>query len=260
MKVIPNPVTELPGGVIKDFCTTALDGDGNTKVSNNDILAAAGLEAVAAAVVAALPGDVAVIPKGIAVAADTLLKGLLLLAQDIKGIADDCQSQNFQNYVTDNLDEQVSTRASQTSMDNVQTTANTIQTKLNAAATEVTIIDNKVDILQQTVNATSSKVDQLLANLAAFQAQNLRLAIEANLSNGTNSAAIGLFELPSAQGGFLDLARSIVVDTIQKIQATGQGVGSAQMFLNKGDQQLAAGQFKNAYDSYRQAYQTATGH
>src|SRR5262249_29571594 len=141
MKVIPSHVTELPGGVIKDFCTTAEDKDFNPKVSNNDILAAAGIEAAAAAAVAVLPSDVALPAKIVTVGLDTVAKGLLLLAQDIKGIADDCQNQDFQNYVNDNLDEQVSTRASQTSVDSVQTTANTIQTKLNAAATEVTIID-----------------------------------------------------------------------------------------------------------------------
>ena len=117
-----------------------------------------------------------------------------------------------------------------------------------------------VNMVQQSVNLANSKLDQLLANLAAFQAQNLRLQIEANMANGTDDAAIGQFALPAAQSGFLELARSILVETIQKLQATGQGIRNAPTYLAQGDQQKAAGRFKEAYDSYSQAYRAATGH
>jgi cytochrome c-type biogenesis protein CcmH/NrfG len=56
------------------------------------------------------------------------------------------------------------------------------------------------------------------------------------------------------------LVRSIVVDTINKLVAAGQPIGNAKSFLTKGDQYLAAKKYKDAYDSYRQAYRTATGH
>jgi hypothetical protein len=302
MKVTPDRVTALPGGIIKDNCIPfAEDPDGTPHISNSDIGVVAGLEVVAAGAADAIP-DTLVPAHIVAIVADGVAKGVLQTAQTMKGISDDCLNLDFQNYVTANLDEQVSTRASQTSVNdlttslqdlptsvsnvqtsvnialnslnimqttvnNLQTTSNTILANLGASSNEVGTIDHKVDTLQQGVNlvnskidAVSSKVDQFVASLASFQAQNLRLAIEANLSNGTDDAAIGLFELPAAQGGYLDLARSIVAETIQKMQATGQTIGNAQALLTRGDQQRAAGNFKDAYDSYRQAYRMETGH
>ena len=83
----------------------------------------------------------------------------------------------------------------------------------------------------------------------------LRLKIEQSLAAGQN---IGLFELPQAKGGYLELVRSIVVDTINKMLAAGLSVGTASKSLTTGDGFVATGQYKSAYGYYASAYQAAT--
>jgi hypothetical protein len=57
----------------------------------------------------------------------------------------------------------------------------------------------------------------------------------------------------TTQCGLLDLVRSIVSQTIANV-----GAGTnAQSFFNTGDAQRAAGKYKAAYASYRQAYKAA---
>src|SRR5882724_9849783 len=269
--VTPSPVSTLPGGITPDNCNNAFNADGSPRVSNTDISISQAFVIAGEIAMESLPTDVLTF-EGHAFAAGILggLKAAVLVLETFKNISDDCSDTNFQNYVTANLNEQVSTRSSQTSVNTVQTTANSIVTRLDARL-DVTVssraTQESVNAVQQGVNLANSKLDiangkldQLLANLAAFQAQNLRLQIEANMANGTNDAAIGQFALPAAQSGFLELARSILVETIQKLQATGQGIRNAPTYLAQGDQQKAAGRFKEAYDSYGQAYRAATGH
>jgi hypothetical protein len=268
--VMPSPISSLPGGIIHDKCDDA-KVNGNPRVSNSDISVAQAFVIAGNAVMEALPTDgltfEAHAAAGVLLAA---LDATVLTLETFKNISDDCSDTDFQNYVTANLDEQVSTRSSQTSVNNVQTTANSIEHKLDdrldvkvssrASQDSVNTVQQGVNLANSKLDLANGKLDHLLANLASFQAQSLRLQIEGNMANGTNDAAVGLFALPAAQGGFLELARSILVETIQNAQATGQGIGNAQTFLNQGDQQRAAGRFKDAYDSYRQAYSTATGH
>jgi hypothetical protein len=82
----------------------------------------------------------------------------------------------------------------------------------------------------------------------------LRLKIEQAL---TTSQMIGLFELPQAKGGYLDLVRSIVVDVINKMLSAGLSVGTASKSLTTGDNNVATGQYKTAYKYYASAYQAA---
>jgi hypothetical protein len=82
----------------------------------------------------------------------------------------------------------------------------------------------------------------------------LRLRIEQALTTGQ---MIGLFELPQAKGGYLDLVRSIVVDVINKMLSAGLSVGTASKSLTIGDSNVATGQYKTAYKYYASAYQTA---
>lgn len=82
----------------------------------------------------------------------------------------------------------------------------------------------------------------------------LRLKIEQAL---TTSQMIGLFELPQAKGGYLDLVRSIVVDVINRMLSAGLSVGTASKSLTNGDSNVATGQYKTAYKYYASAYQAA---
>lgn len=269
--VTPGPVSTLPGGVTPDNCNDAKNADGTPRVSNTDISIAQAFEIAGEITMESLPTDLLSF-EAHAAAAVVLgaLQGTVLVLETFKNISDDCSDTDFQNYVTANLDEQVSTRSSQTSVNTVQTTANSIvnrlderlDVKVSSRATQesVNAVQQSVNLANSKLDIANGKLDQLLANLAAFQAQNLRLQIEANMANGTDDAAIGQFALPAAQSGFLELARSILVETMQKLQATGQGIRNAPTYLAQGDQQKAAGRFKDAYDSYGQAYRAATGH
>jgi hypothetical protein len=94
-----------------------------------------------------------------------------------------------------------------------------------------------------------------LNSLILFNAK-IRLKIEQNLLNPGNP--IGLFELPSQAGGFLEIARAIVAETINKMVATGQLVSTAATALNQGDTFFSKGQYKLAYQSYQLAYGLAS--
>jgi hypothetical protein len=130
-----------------------------------------------------------------------------------------------------------------------------IDTRLAGVDTDVlaraTQIDAEIATLQTVTIARATQID---TEIATLQALTLRLQIEANLGQRN---AVGLFELPQAQGGQLELVRSIVNDIIQKLLAAGQDVGNAQMKLAQGDTDFAAGDFKKAYGDYAQAYSAA---
>ena len=85
----------------------------------------------------------------------------------------------------------------------------------------------------------------------------LRTQIEADLAQADSSTPVAVFVTPTANGGYLDLVRAIVAQTITNILAAGGKVGQAQSFLAQGDAAKTAGDFKGAYFSYRKAYQAA---
>ena len=145
------------------------------------------------------------------------------------------------------------------SLDSHVTTANTdVDTNITAANTDIdtnikaanTDIDNKITTQVQ------AAVTSLQATQAANQALNMQLAIESELLQA-GSGGLGSFELPAAYGGYLELTRQIVVNTIQKFQAAGQSVGSAQTSLSLGDAALATNDYKSAFTYYKNAYRLA---
>jgi hypothetical protein len=155
--------------------------------------------------------------------------------------------------VTQNLDVKISTRATQTSVDTLLTNVNTLQNSVTVFHNEFTansiVVNNKLD-------AANTKLDNLAITVSDQGALNLRIHIEDDLADPGNHP-LALFEVPEANGGHLNLVRSIVADTIAKMQATGQGVGNAQAFLAAGDAAKAAGAYKSAYANYGKAYRAA---
>jgi hypothetical protein len=158
MKVMPSPVTQLPvvsPPAIIDICTHAetINADGTTTpfISNSDIAVAAAAEIAAGAVADGIP-DTLVPAHVAAIVLDSVAKGALLALQTLKSISDDCSTLDFQNYVTANLDEQVSTRASQTSVNN-------LQTSLNADTTSIlSEIDSKFSLLSTQINTATNTI------------------------------------------------------------------------------------------------------
>ena len=126
----------------------------------------------------------------------------------------------------------------------------------NANTTTITGNDNsnKTTILaaiaasQIAVNANTDAGKNELRNLI------LRTQIEANLAEDHDDA-VGLYMTPGANGGYLELVRAIVIDTIAKLG--GKHTADANKQLAQGDAQKELGNFFKAYSFYRQAYRTA---
>jgi hypothetical protein len=94
-----------------------------------------------------------------------------------------------------------------------------------------------------------------LANMQAMYNLKLRLFIEQNLES--SAGPIGLFELPSSLGGFLEIARAIVASDITQMQAAGYSMTTALQDLAAGDAAFGNGQYKTAYNKYQLAYLAA---
>ncbi len=151
-------------------------------------------------------------------------------------------------------------------INNDNTNKTTIVNNDNANALALTTLVNSA--LTQIINNANANKDEV-KNLL------LRTQIEADLSSTDGSTFVALYETPgsvclpslndkglnqigipasSTQCGLLDLVRSIVRDTIANV-----GAGTnAQKFFATAEAQRAAGKYKDAYTSYRQAYKAAS--
>jgi hypothetical protein len=177
------------------------------------------------------------------------------------------------------LDVAVSTRATQASLDGLISTVNSLNTLVNSRldvavstrATQAsltafnnqftanaTVVNNKLDSIGTGVGNANTKLDALTVTVNDQGALDLRLKIEEDLSQPGNHP-IALFEVPASAGGYLGLTRSIVADTLAKLQASGQGTGNAQSFLDAGDAAAAAHDYKTSYADYGKAYRAAAG-
>ena len=130
--------------------------------------------------------------------------------------------------------------------DNANTTTITGNDNSNKTAI-LTAIANSQTAINNNTNAGKNELRDLI----------LRTQIEANLADEGGDHFVGLYITPSANGGYLELVRSIVVDTIAKL--AGKHTADANKWLAQGDAQKAAGNFKEAYEAYRKAYLAAVG-
>jgi len=188
---------------------------------------------------------------------------------------------DHQGLVHDNLDVVASTRATQLSVDGTQAQTNDITgdvakvegklDNLNALLNGIESTTNKTivtsDRLETTsirLDTTATRVESKVDNLQLQQGQTsdtltnlrdlwLRMSIEADLIRQANTR-ISLFQLPTSFGGYLELVRAIVADTLSKRKAAGVDVSKAMQDLNDGTSQYAAGNFKAAYTAFRKAY------
>lgn len=124
-----------------------------------------------------------------------------------------------------------------------------INNNIDAAETNLTnlVNTNTADILNQ----IQTSANNILAVVQAGQDFTLRIEIEKALRFDTRLA---VFYLPEAHGGKLSLARTIVVETIQRVIDSGQGVTAAHSRLATGDAKLAQGLYKEAFHYYAEAY------
>lgn len=236
--------------ITPDDCPTARAAG----ITQTDVEIAADVALAADVILLAVPTDLVSLPVRIAaVVVWAVPHGVLRGFEHLYNIASACDDGDHQALLTQNLDVAVSTRATQTSVNTLLTNVNNLQNSLNVFHSEFTanaiVVNNKLD-------AANTKLDDLAITVSDQGALNLRMHIEDDLADPGNHP-LALFEVPEANGGHLNLVRSIVADTIAKMQATGQGVGNAQAFLAAGDAAKAAGAYKGAYANYGKAYRAA---
>jgi len=159
--------------------------------------------------------------------------------------------------------------------DNATTNKNTITRAINDGTTTVTtavgdgtttilvndnknkntiVADAKTNREAVVANDNANK-DTIIVNANANKVELIRLKIAADLASSDNSTLIGAFMLPALQGGYLELVRAIVVQAITGL--AGSSTSQANSLLAQGDASEKAGDYKNAYASYRKAYKVA---
>jgi hypothetical protein len=127
----------------------------------------------------------------------------------------------------------------------------------NANAANIMANDNTNRTL--IMNNDNANRDQIIANDNANRdmiiADAHRLAIEQSLATNAGTP-LALFELP-APNGFIDLARSIVRQTIDNMKAANQNVFQAESFYTQAVNAISAGLFKDAFHQLQRSYQEA---
>jgi hypothetical protein len=236
--------------ITPDDCPTARAAG----YTQTDVEIAADAALAADFILEVVPTDLISVPVRIAaVVIWAVPHGVLRGFEHLYNIASACDDADVQALVNQNLDVKVSTLATQTSVNTLLTNVSNLQNSVTVFHNEFTanaiVVNNKLD-------AANTKLDDLAITVSDQGALNLRIHIEDDLADPGNHP-LALFEVPEANGGHLNLVRSIVADTIAKMQATGQGVGNAQAFLAAGDAAKAAGAYKDAYANYGKAYRAA---
>lgn len=150
-----------------------------------------------------------------------------------------------------------------TNTTNIVTNDNANKTSIinNDNANKTSIINNDNANTTNIINNDNANTTNILLNANANKNEIrdliLRTQIEADLATADSATLVALYLTPTANGGYLDLVRTIVAQTIANIQAAGGNTGQAASLLSQGDAARTAGDFKGAYTLYRKAYKAA---
>ena len=121
-------------------------------------------------------------------------------------------------------------------------------------STQISNIENHI-----VSNGNNNKA-ALSTQTAAFQVLTIRNAIERNLAVDANTtAAVALFQLPASRGGYLEVARQILIDTYNaQVAAAGAGVTvyNPSSELSLGATFTSQGKYREAYYQYRKAFRS----
>ena len=142
-------------------------------------------------------------------------------------------------------------------VNNDNANATTLNTNLTTAKTAIITNDNTntTNIVNNDNANKTMIINNDNANKTELRDLLLRTQIEADLAQADNATYVGLYVTPTANGGYLDLVRTIVVDTIAKL--AGANTAQANALLAQADAFKAAGNYKSAYQYYRKAYKSA---
>jgi len=112
----------------------------------------------------------------------------------------------------------------------------------------------KLELTNAVTFAAGQMAEVSSAQTKQLEDLTVRLEIERALQQGL---PYGSLYLPEANGGRLELVRSIVNDTIQHVLASGETANGASDKLAAGDVQRTGGHFKEAFRLYCAAYKAA---
>jgi hypothetical protein len=150
------------------------------------------------------------------------------------------------DLVEERLDVTATSRASAT---NVQAA----QDKTDDVTSDVAAAEAKLDALGAQAGNVQNILIDLRTLLENFQTLSVRMRIEVDLLRQANRK-ISLFQLPESFGGHLEMARAIVLETLQKRAAAGVDIKKAMDDYNAGVADMGKGNYKSAYTSFRKAY------
>ena len=141
-----------------------------------------------------------------------------------------------------------------------------VETAINAQSYATnTSLTNESTTIQNSINSHGDTLEQLATtlgtdtrtNLSSFKTQWLWLFVEMVLASDGDSSNLGAFELRDP--GYLAVVSDVVKTTIANVIAANEKLGgSAQQKYDKAVQLMTAGQDKDAYKLFVQAYQEAT--
>jgi hypothetical protein len=129
----------------------------------------------------------------------------------------------------------------------------------NSTGAEVTASYFRLDHLNSDIEIAQDSINSHIADFQIWKAFSLRTRIEINLAgHGDHPHPIAIFQLPAQFGGYLELARDIVQETINNMLSAGENVYQAQVFFSRGNDELVASHYKKAYKWYSKSYNEAT--
>ena len=131
---------------------------------------------------------------------------------------------------------------------------NDITTRVDVVQTGLQSLQTRVDVLNNTEVTILKKADTLIANLNTFQDLQLRMEMEQNLDTNQGEAPLAIFQLPAAFGGYLEVVKAVVTETLAKEAAVGNPSPKAMIYLTQANAAFTAGTYKTAYLLYRKAY------
>ena len=127
--------------------------------------------------------------------------------------------------------------------------ASDVDARVNDVQSDLQTTQADIAVLRNTQTGILDKSNEEINAVAEFEALQVRMEIEANLSEPGFHAVV-LFQLP-APWGYLETAAAITTEVV-----TAFGRGGSE--LADADAAFAAGQYKQAYTLYQKAYQKAT--
>ncbi len=144
-------------------------------------------------------------------------------------------------------------QAVQNRIDAIQSDVAVLDSSVDSLNNDIADVDADVAVVNSKLMTSLARMDDAVAELEEYIALALRLRMEADLVR-EGELRVGLFQLPGAQGGYLEEVDFLVEALILERQSAGRDLSSAWAAFNKARTLILEGAYKKAYSQYRLAY------